>query len=116
MKSIICAFLLAPFLTGQSFQERVQAIMSRPAYRHSRFGMEFYSLDTGQALYKLNADQLFVPGSTTKLVTIGTALGVLGPEYRFHTRIYRGGPLYANGTLKGDEFVRPRRRRRHAGI
>jgi D-alanyl-D-alanine carboxypeptidase/D-alanyl-D-alanine-endopeptidase (penicillin-binding protein 4) len=102
MKSIICAFLLAPFLTGQSFQQRVQAIMSRPAYRHSRFGMEFYSLDSGQALYKLNADQLFVPGSTTKLVTIGTALGVLGPDYRFHTRIYRGGPLRANGTLKGD--------------
>jgi D-alanyl-D-alanine carboxypeptidase/D-alanyl-D-alanine-endopeptidase (penicillin-binding protein 4) len=76
--------------------------MSRPAYRHSRFGMEFYSLETGKALYKLNADQLFVPGSTTKLVTIGTALGVLGPDFRFHTRIYRGGPLRANGTLKGD--------------
>jgi D-alanyl-D-alanine carboxypeptidase/D-alanyl-D-alanine-endopeptidase (penicillin-binding protein 4) len=102
MKFIICALVIAPFLTGQTFQERVQAIMSRPAYRHSRFGMEFYSLETGQALYKLNADQLFVPGSTTKLVTIGTALGVLGPEYRFHTRIYRGGPLRSNGTLKGD--------------
>lgn len=85
-----------------SFQERVQGIMNRPEYRHSRFGMEFYSLETGQAVFKLNADQLFVPGSTTKLVTIGTALGVLGPDYRFHTRVYGGGSLHSNGTLKGD--------------
>jgi D-alanyl-D-alanine carboxypeptidase/D-alanyl-D-alanine-endopeptidase (penicillin-binding protein 4) len=105
VKPFICALLFAPVLLGQtapSFAERVQAIMDRPEYRHSRFGMEFYSLETGKALYKRNADQLFVPGSTTKLVTIGTALGVLGPDYRFHTRIYRGGPLQANGVLKGD--------------
>jgi D-alanyl-D-alanine carboxypeptidase/D-alanyl-D-alanine-endopeptidase (penicillin-binding protein 4) len=105
VKSFICGLLLAPVLTGQtapSFRGRVQAIISRPEYRHSRFGMEFYSLETGRALFELNADQLFVPGSTTKLVTIGTALGVLGPDYRFHTRVYRGGSLHPNGTLKGD--------------
>ena len=50
----------------------------------------------------LNADRLFTPASTTKLLTEGTALELLGADYRFHTRVYRDGSLEADGTLKGD--------------
>ena len=52
-------------------------------------------------LYALNETKLFTPGSTTKLVTEGTAMGVLGADYRFTTRVYRTGPVSA-GALKGD--------------
>lgn len=101
MKTLLCAWLAVLCVSGQTFTQRLQTIMDRPEYRHSRFGAEFFSLDSGRVLFKLNADQLFVPGSTTKLVTIGTALGVLGPDYRFHTRIIRTGPIDSKGTLKG---------------
>jgi D-alanyl-D-alanine carboxypeptidase/D-alanyl-D-alanine-endopeptidase (penicillin-binding protein 4) len=53
-------------------------------------------------IYAMNEQQLFVPGSTTKLLTEGTALELLGGDYRFHTRVYRTGKLKSNGTLKGD--------------
>ena len=46
--------------------------------------------------------QLFVPGSTTKLLSEGTMLEVLGADYRFHTKIYRTGPIAKDGTLQGD--------------
>jgi PBP4 family serine-type D-alanyl-D-alanine carboxypeptidase len=84
-----------------AFEKRFKAIMSRPEYRHSRFGVEFYSLDQGKVLYSWNPQELFIPGSTTKILTIGTALELLGPDFRFHTGIYRAGPLN-NGTLDGD--------------
>src|SRR5213083_44648 len=45
---------------------------------------------------------MFVPASTTKLLTEGTLLAKLGADYRFHTRIYRTGPLDSKGKLKGD--------------
>jgi D-alanyl-D-alanine carboxypeptidase/D-alanyl-D-alanine-endopeptidase (penicillin-binding protein 4) len=48
-----------------------------------------------------NPEKLFSAASTTKLVTEGTALELLGPDYRFHTRVYRTGPLN-NGTVEGD--------------
>src|SRR6266571_2785801 len=53
--------------------ERIQKIMDRPEFRHAIFGIEFFSLDSGKPLYQLNADKLFVPASTTKLFTEGTA-------------------------------------------
>src|SRR5206468_7427357 len=34
--------------------------------------------------------------------TEGTALALLGADYRFHTRVYRTGPVSSDGTLQGD--------------
>ena len=82
--------------------ERIQRVMDRPEFRHALFGIEFYSLDSNKPIYTLNADKLFVPGSTTKLLTEGTALELMGAEYRFHTRVYRTGAVDRSGTLDGD--------------
>jgi N-acyl-D-amino-acid deacylase len=76
--------------------------MDRPEFAHANFGVEFYSLDTGKVVYSYNANKLFVPASTTKTLTEGTILAKLGAAYRFHTFIYRTGPLDKKGTLKGD--------------
>jgi PBP4 family serine-type D-alanyl-D-alanine carboxypeptidase len=86
----------------ESLAARIDRVMNRPEFRHANFGIEFYSLDTNRVVYALNADKLFVPASTTKLLTEGTVLAKLGPDYRFHTRIYRSGHLDAKGKLKGD--------------
>ena len=80
----------------------VQAVTARPEYRHSEFGVAVWDLDAGTMLYGLNAQKLFTPASTTKLLTEGTALQLLGPDYRFHTRVYRSGPVDGAGTLNGD--------------
>lgn len=65
-------------------------------------GVEIYSLDTHEVVLAINGDKLFVPGSTTKLVTTATALDALGANYRFHTRVYRTGSISPTGTLNGD--------------
>ena len=87
--------------TATNFEQRIQTIVSRPEFAHSTFGIEFYSLDTGKPIYQLNPDKLLVPGSTTKLLTEGTLLELLGADYRFHTRVYRTGSV-KKGTLDGD--------------
>jgi PBP4 family serine-type D-alanyl-D-alanine carboxypeptidase len=86
----------------QTFSEAVQQIISEPRFRHVSFGIEIYSLDDQKPLFMLNSQKLFTPGSTTKLLTEGTALQLLGPDYRFHTFIYRTGEIDSEGTLKGD--------------
>jgi D-alanyl-D-alanine carboxypeptidase len=88
--------------TPDSLSARIDRVMKRPEFRHANFGIEFYSLDTGKVVYALNADKMFVPASTTKLLTEGTLLAKLGADYRFHTRIYRTGSLDSKGKLKGD--------------
>jgi N-acyl-D-amino-acid deacylase len=88
--------------SSDTLEQRIKSLMGRPEFAHSRFGLEFITADTGEVVYKLNAAQLFVPGSTTKLLSEGAMLEVLGAEYRFHTKIYRTGPIGKDGTLQGD--------------
>jgi len=85
-----------------SLAQRIQKVISRPEFAHANFGIEFYSLDSGKVIYALNADKLFVPASTTKILTEGTLLAKLGADYRFHTHVYRTGPVDSKGKLKGD--------------
>src|SRR5437764_9167061 len=84
---------------SNSLAQRIQRIMDRPEFRHALFGIEFYSLDTRKVVYTVNADKLFTPGSTTKLLTEGTALSLLGADFRFHTRVYRTGTIDGEGAI-----------------
>ena len=86
---------------ASDLEERVREIVARPIFRHSTFGVEIYDLTTGQTLVAINQDKLFNAGSITKLITEGAALALLGPEYRFHTRVYTTGKIVGD-TLEGD--------------
>jgi PBP4 family serine-type D-alanyl-D-alanine carboxypeptidase len=99
--TMACAAALPAQASGQ-LAERIQRVIDRPEFAHAIFGIEFYSLDSAKPVYALNAEKLFVPGSTTKLLTMGTALELMGADYRFHTRVYRTGPVDGSGTLAGD--------------
>jgi len=88
--------------TPDALSTRIDQITSRPVFRHANFGIEIYSLDQNKTLFSQNPDKLFVPASTTKLLTEGTLLARLGADYRFHTRIYRNGTIDKKGHLKGD--------------
>jgi N-acyl-D-amino-acid deacylase len=87
--------------SSDTLAQRIQKVMDRPEFAHANFGVKFVSLDTGKVLYSLNSNKLFVPASTTKLLTEGAVLASLGADYRFHTRVYRTGSIDKKGTLKG---------------
>jgi PBP4 family serine-type D-alanyl-D-alanine carboxypeptidase len=102
---VLCLAACASAAQGQapdSLEARIQKVMGRPEFARSNFGIEFYDLETGKVVYALNAEKLFVPASTTKLLTEGTVLAKLGADYHFHTCIYRTGPIDKKGTLKGN--------------
>ncbi len=98
---VISNFSTRVFSQTATLTQRIEAIMSRPEFTHSQFGIEIYTLDKKAVIYQFNPDKLMVPGSTTKLLTEGTVLKSLGGDYRFHTRVYRTGNL-KNGVLDGD--------------
>jgi PBP4 family serine-type D-alanyl-D-alanine carboxypeptidase len=103
----LAALFLLPVLAAAqadlpaSLESRVQSIIGRPELRNAWWGISFFDLDSGRPVYELNADRLFTSASTTKLLTEGTALALLGPDYRFTTRIYRTGEI-TDGVLDGD--------------
>lgn len=102
--ALAACLVIAPPLAAQSgtpLSARIDRIINRPEFKHAIWGIEFYDLESKRPIYTLNEEKLFTPGSTTKLLSTGTALATLGADHRFHTRVYRTGPV-TNGTLQGD--------------
>ncbi len=51
-------------------------------------GVKVVLLKNNHIIYEKNAQQLFKPASTTKLITSAAAYHILGPDYRFTTKLY----------------------------
>jgi PBP4 family serine-type D-alanyl-D-alanine carboxypeptidase len=80
----------------------INAPTRTPRLRNSVVAGEVYDLDAHSVLYARNARLLMVAASTTKLLTEGTSLALLGPGFRWTTNVYRTGPIDAQGVVHGD--------------
>jgi D-alanyl-D-alanine carboxypeptidase/D-alanyl-D-alanine-endopeptidase (penicillin-binding protein 4) len=81
--------------------ERLNPLLDAEPYRGVVSGVMVESLDRGDVLYERNGPALLTPASNAKLFTSAAALGLLGPDDRLHTRLFRTGPIQ-NGVLHGD--------------
>ncbi|RIH65354.1 D-alanyl-D-alanine carboxypeptidase/D-alanyl-D-alanine-endopeptidase [Mariniphaga sediminis] len=97
-------FLNGHLFAQSSFEKQVKAFLDRPEYRQASVGISVTDLATGDPVFERNDKKLFIPASVLKLVTSAAALEILGPDYRFQTRIGYTGTI-KNGILKGDIVV-----------
>lgn len=89
-------------LTAAALAAAINAPALTPRLRHSIVAGAVYDLDSHRMLYARHAGVLMVPASTTKLLTEGTSLALLGPNFRWTTPVYRTGPIDAQGVLHGN--------------
>ncbi len=94
---------LASCASPPSLQERlgraVEAALGAPALRGARVG--FVVRDGDRVLFAKNPDMGFMTASNMKLFSSAAALEVLGPEFRFETRLIAIGEL-RDKVLLGD--------------
>jgi D-alanyl-D-alanine carboxypeptidase/D-alanyl-D-alanine-endopeptidase (penicillin-binding protein 4) len=55
--------------------------------------------------FSQNSDKLFIPASTSKLVTLGAVLHELKPSYKFKTNLVSSAKI-AQGALQGDLYLK----------
>src|SRR5260370_1322473 len=103
----LCLAVLTPLVVGAQLHAaddlaaKIDALITAPEYKHSRWGILVVDGDTGKPVYAHNADQLFAPASVTKLFSTAAALVDLGGDYCFETPVYRRGEV-VEGHLHGD--------------
>jgi D-alanyl-D-alanine carboxypeptidase len=85
--------------------DEIQQIMNNPFYAGAIWGLRVVDLDTGELVYDLNPDTLFLMGSIRKIFTIGEALSEFGADFRFKTPVHRLGEVDEHGVLTGDLIV-----------
>lgn len=66
--------------------------------------LDVRSVDGGKAMLAVNHARAFKPASVMKLLTTQAALELLGPDYRWITRVYAQGVIEAD-VLRGDLVI-----------
>lgn len=83
----------------------LDALLDTPEANAALWGIFVRSLDSGDEVYDHQGDQLMLPASTMKLVTLAVAAEQLGWDYRYETEILASAPV-VDGVLQGDLIVR----------
>jgi serine-type D-Ala-D-Ala carboxypeptidase/endopeptidase (penicillin-binding protein 4) len=92
-------------LNSQPEYEKVfRQMLEKPEYKSAQAGFHLSEMETGKVLFELNSDKMMIPASVLKLVTSAAALEILGPDYRFRTRIGYTGRI-ENGILRGNLII-----------
>ncbi|MDT8436872.1 MAG: D-alanyl-D-alanine carboxypeptidase/D-alanyl-D-alanine-endopeptidase [Gemmatimonadota bacterium] len=94
----------APIRGPAELRERLEALLADPALARAHVGLAVQVAETGEVLFENEAEKRFVPASNTKIVTAAVALAVLGPEFRWTTRLVADGPI-RGGALEGDLWI-----------
>ncbi|MBL9015074.1 MAG: D-alanyl-D-alanine carboxypeptidase/D-alanyl-D-alanine-endopeptidase [Myxococcales bacterium] len=79
------------------------ALMLRGPLRNGETGLYVADARTGTPLFAINADEAFNPASNVKMISTAAALELLGPTFRYPTRVL--GPSPEAGVIKGDIFL-----------
>lgn len=91
--------------TDSNLGAQIRAVINQPQMASALWGIDVVDLESGQTIYSLNPDHLFLPASNVKLFTTAAALATAGPDYRFRTTIETSGKLDSNGRLLGDLVI-----------
>jgi serine-type D-Ala-D-Ala carboxypeptidase/endopeptidase (penicillin-binding protein 4) len=109
MKVQVLLFFFFFFSWGElnsqpGYEKVVRQMLEKPEYKSAQAGIHISEIESGKVLFELNSGKMMIPASVLKLVTSAAALEILGPDYRFRTRIGYSGRI-ENGILKGNLIV-----------
>ncbi len=71
--------------------KKIEAIVHRPEWLRSQWGIAIETLKSKRILYQLNGDRYFVPASNAKLLSSAAALLKLEKDFRSKTSFYISG-------------------------
>ncbi len=87
------------------FRSRLEVLLADSILSRASVGIDIVRVEDGTPIASINADKLFHPGSTMKLVTSAAAIATLPADYGFRTELFADAGI-RDSTLQGDLYVR----------
>lgn len=106
VRILFFACMLTAVLAQAQLPEAARRLAESEAFRHGHFSLCVMDVKAKRTVAVLNEEMSLTPASTLKAMTTATALSVLGEEYRFTTFLEHDGELLADGTLRGNLYIR----------
>ena len=96
-------------LVGQAnttvLQRKVDQIASSDFYKYASLGISVRDVNSGEVIGDVQKDKMLVPASSLKLITTLSGRQILGPGFRYETKITHNGFIDSDGTLKGNIYI-----------
>lgn len=94
-------------LLGQGvFETKLEALKKDRYLNNASWSVYVQNINTGEVLVNHNGEKSLTPASTIKAITSGTALDILGEDFRFETHLQYSGEIDENGVLQGDVYIK----------
>lgn len=84
--------------------DELRKLESERALRRGTTAIYVVDVSSGRPLYAVHEDEPLNPASNVKLISTATALDVLGPDWRYATRVLGPAPG-PDGTVAGDLYL-----------
>lgn len=91
-----------PLTAEETAAAAIQKLLRGPL-RAGVTGLLVADARTGEPLFSANADDPLNPASNVKLISTAAALELLGPEFKYPTRVL--GPSPVGGVIRGDIYL-----------
>jgi serine-type D-Ala-D-Ala carboxypeptidase/endopeptidase (penicillin-binding protein 4) len=91
-----------PLTAEEETAKQIEKLLRGPL-RHGVTGLFVADARSGEALFAVNADDPLNPASNVKLISTATALELLGPDFRYPTRLLGATP--DGGAVRGDVYL-----------
>lgn len=88
----------------KELKTQLTAVWSGVNLRRGTTAIHVVDADTGEALYSVHEEDALNPASNVKLISTGTVLATLGPDWRFQTRALGAEPD-ATGTVASGLYL-----------
>jgi len=97
--------IISNLLSGQ--EKALELLLADSSMAHSSVSVCMLNTSNKETVFEHNAEKSLIPASVLKLVTSSAALELLGPEYRFRTKIGFSGNLNKRtGNLTGNIVIK----------
>ena len=92
-----------PLTAEEEAAASIQKLLRGPILRRGVTGLFVADAKTGEPLFAVNATDPLNPASNVKLISTAAALELLGPDFRYPTRVL--GPAPDSGIVNGDIYL-----------
>lgn len=106
-----CNFLLLISVSVFSLQAQsnlgaqIQSILADSILKTAIVGVSIRNTVNNKIVFEQYGTKSFTPASNLKLVTTSAALSILGPDYRFKTKLQYSGDIHTEGDFQGNLLV-----------
>ena len=103
--TVLCGWICAVASAYNGLAGQLDSLIRSSSFlKTSEVGVVVYDLTDNKELYNYQGEKLYRPASIEKVITAVTALGILGNDYQFQTRLAYSGTL-KEGELDGNLYV-----------